>query len=272
MRNIGSNRQTGLNVTAQGVKAKLQDIQSFRALFLQETNFQIRYDACHERGWTDSYLLKIDDVAVGYGSIKGQQRADRDTIFEFYVIRPFRKRSSLLFTALVAATGATFIECQSNDALLSSMLHEFARDITAHGVLFDDHVATEHKIRDGVVRLKRDDDRIFEHTAEPVGDFVLDVGGTIVATAGFMLHYNMPFADLYMEVRRDRWRQGYGSFILQEVKKACYLAGRVPAARCGLENTASRATLIKAGLRACGFLLMGKVKPETQNPSFAGDC
>ena len=76
-------------MTAQGVKAKLQDIQSFRALFLQETNFQIRYDACHERGWTDSYLLKIDDVAVGYGSIKGQQRADRDTIFEFYVIRPF---------------------------------------------------------------------------------------------------------------------------------------------------------------------------------------
>jgi predicted acetyltransferase len=60
-------------------------------LFLQETNFQIRYDACHARGWTDSYLLKIDDVAVGYGSIKWQQRADRDTIFEFFVIRPFRK-------------------------------------------------------------------------------------------------------------------------------------------------------------------------------------
>jgi hypothetical protein len=58
-----------VNVTAHN--ATLQDIQSFRALFLQETNFQIRYDACHARGWTDSYLLKIDDVAVGYGSIKG---------------------------------------------------------------------------------------------------------------------------------------------------------------------------------------------------------
>ena len=67
-------------MTARADSAKLEDIQSLRALFLQETNFQIRYDACHRRGWTDSYVLKIDDVAVGYGSIKGQQRADRDTI------------------------------------------------------------------------------------------------------------------------------------------------------------------------------------------------
>ena len=148
-------------MTAHAVHAKLQDIQSFRALFLQETNFQIRYDACHGRGWTDSYLLTIDDVAVGYGSIKGQQRADRDTIFEFYVIPPFRKWSSLLFTELVAAAATTYIECQSNDLLLSSMLHEFARDISADVVLFEDYVVTEHAIADAVVRLRRDDDRIF---------------------------------------------------------------------------------------------------------------
>lgn len=250
-------------MTAHAVSAKLHDIQSFRALFLQETNFQIRYDACHVRGWTDSYLLKMDDVAVGYGSIKGQQRADRDTIFEFYVIRPFRKCSSLLFTELVAAAGATHIECQSNDVLLSSMLHEFAHDISADVVLFEDHVVTEHKIADAVVRLRREDDRIFEHVVEPVGDYILQVAGEIVATGGFMLHYNMPFADLYMEVRKDRWGHGFGSFVLQEVKKACYLAGRVPAARCQFQNSASRATLIKAGLRVCGFMLLGKVKAQT---------
>ena len=256
-------------MTAHAVNAKLQDIQSFRALFLQETNCQIRYDACHGRGWTDSYLLKIDDVAVGYGSIKGRQRADRDTIFEFHVIRPFRKWSSLLFTELLATSGAAYIECQSNDMLLSSMLNEFARDIRADVVLFEDHVVTEHRIADAVVRLKRDDDRIFEHAGEPVGDYVLQVGGEIVATGGFMLHYNMPFADLYMEVRKDSWGHGFGSFILQEVKKACYLAGRVPAGRCHLQNGASRATLIKAGLRVCGFMLSGKVKTENADPTSA---
>ena len=61
------------------------------------------------------------------------------------------------------------------------------------------------------------------------------------------------------QVREDCRRRGFGSFLLQEVKKACYLAGRIPAARCGLENTASRATLIKAGLRVCGFMLTGHV-------------
>jgi len=63
-----------------------------------------------------------------------------------------------------------------------------------------------------------------------------------------------------MEVSRDNWGRGYGSFLLQEVKKACYLAGRVPAARCQIENRASWATLIKAGMRVCGFILMGYVK------------
>jgi hypothetical protein len=49
-------------------------------------------------------------------------------------------------------------------------------------------------------------------------------------------------------------------FILQEVKKACYLAGRVPAARTGLDNVASGATLQKAGLRVSGFMLFGFVR------------
>ena len=257
-------------MTAQAVRAKLQDILPFRALFLQEANTQIRYDACHARGWTDSYLLKIDGIPVGYGSIKGQERKDRDTIFEFYVIPPSRKWCRVLFAELAAAARTTYIECQSNDAILSSMLHEFARDINSDVVLFEDHVVTQHQIAGGVVRPRRRGDRAFEHTAEPLGDFVLEVHGEIVATAGFLLHYNVPFADLYMEVRKDCWRRGYGSFILQEVKKACYQAGRVPAARTGIQNIASQATLTKAGLKVSGFMLMGTIKADPQSASSVG--
>jgi hypothetical protein len=36
-----------------------------------------------------------------------------------------------------------------------------------------------------------------------------------------------------------------GSYLLQELKKACYLAGRVPAAWPDGKNTASRSTPIK---------------------------
>jgi GNAT superfamily N-acetyltransferase len=75
-----------------------------------------------------------------------------------------------------------------------------------------------------------------------------------------MLHYNKPFADVYMEVQQD-WRQrGLGSYFVQEVKKACYLAGRIPAARCGIANLASRNTLLKAGMAIAGHMITGTIK------------
>lgn len=124
-------------MTATAIKTNLKDILTYRALFLQETNFQVRYNAYHERGWTDSYLLNIDDVAVGYGSIKGQETNDRDTIFEFYVIPPLKKFAGPLFGELISASASRYIECQSNDLLLSAMLYEFTRDIRSDVVLFE---------------------------------------------------------------------------------------------------------------------------------------
>ena len=129
-------------MTVTALRTDLSNIQPLRALFLQENNFQIRYDACHERGWTDSYSLLIDDLLVAYGSIMGQKRNDRDTVFEYFVVRPFRRRSRDLFQRLLAASGARFIECQSNGLLLSSMLYEFSRSVSVNVVLFEDHVLT----------------------------------------------------------------------------------------------------------------------------------
>jgi GNAT superfamily N-acetyltransferase len=68
----------------------------------------------------------------------------------------------------------------------------------------------------------------------------------VVGTGGFLLHYNMPFADLYMEVREDCRRKGFGSYLIHEIKKQCYLAGRIPAARTGLDNIASKSNINKS--------------------------
>ena len=246
---------------AKAVKAKLEDIQPLRALFLQESNFQVRYNACHERGWTDSYLLTLDGAEAGYGSIKGQEIAGRDTVFEFFLVPALRRHSRPAFAELLAVASPTYIECQSNDPLLSTMLFEFARDINADTVLFADQTATALSVPGAVVRPRRKDDRCFEHRDELLGDYVLVVGEEIVAIGGFLTHYNPPFADLYMEVRQDCRGRGYASFILQEVKKVCYLAGRVPAARCSIRNQASRGALLRAGMKVCGFMLRGHVKP-----------
>jgi hypothetical protein len=53
----------------------------------------------------------IDGAQVGYGSVKGRERTDRGTVFEFFVIPSFRKLSSLLFHTLIAASDTRYIEC-----------------------------------------------------------------------------------------------------------------------------------------------------------------
>ena len=89
-----------------------------------------------------------------------------------------------------------------------------------------------------------------------------DGGGRVVATGGFLCHYNPPYGDLYMEVAEHARRQGYGSYLIQELKRVCYEAGRLPSARCSPENEASRRTLERAGLLSCGRLLVGEVAPR----------
>jgi GNAT superfamily N-acetyltransferase len=63
-----------------------------------------------------------------------------------------------------------------------------------------------------------------------------------------------------MEVREDTRRKGYGSYLVQEIKAQCYLAGRVPAARTGSNNVASKATLLKAGFEVAGHMLLARVR------------
>jgi GNAT superfamily N-acetyltransferase len=253
-------------MTLHIVKVSLEEILFLRNLYLQENNFQIRYNSRHERGWSDSYMVMHDEEKIGYGSLAGYENAgDRNTVFEFYIIPPFRNLSSSAFLQLLQASKAFFIECQSNDFLLTSLLYVFAQKITPDTILFGEGSTTNIKLTNVLFRKRTESDVVFEHKAEPVGNYVLELNNEVVATGGFFLHYNMPFADLYMEVKEDCRRKGLGSFLIQELKKQCYLSGRVPAARTGMENIASKATLIKAGLKIVGFILLGELTSQRPN-------
>ncbi len=244
----------------EAIKTTLAEIEPLRTLFLQENDFQIRYNACHERGWSDPWLMLLDGRKIGYGAIKGQEGlGDRDAVFEFFLLPDFRKMAGLVFAEWLAASGAAFIECQSNDVFLTGLLYQFSRNIRSEVALFEDHLATDLVLPDAVFRPRRVGEPVFEHHLEPVGAYVLEMEGAVVATGGFMLHYNPPFADLYLEMKEDHRRSGLGSFLLQELKKECYRSGRVPAARCNIRNVASKAALAKAGLRVCGFMMEGEV-------------
>ena len=240
------------------IKTGLNEILPLRALFLQENNFQVRYDACHARGWTDEYLFFVNDVAVGYGSVKGKDDLkDRNAIFEFYLAPAFRNRTSVVFGEFIGASTAAYIECQTNDLILAGMMYEFGRNISSDVILFKSGPTTYRRVDDVTFRKKLETDRLFDHQHEPEGDYVLEKNGEIIASGGFLLHYNKPFADLYMEVQPQHRQKGYGSFLIQEIKKVCYLAGRVPAARCGIDNKASKSTLLKGGMEVAGYMLTG---------------
>lgn len=248
-------------MTIQAIKTELKEIMPLRNLFLQENNFQIRYDAVHRRGWSDSYIITYNEIQIGYGSVKGKEDPkDRDAIFEFYIIPSFKNITLVAFEALLQSSNAAFIECQSNAILITSMLYRYAQNINADTILFEEHCTTSLMLENIIFRRRNESDIVFEHFAEPVGDYVLELNNNVVATGGFLLHYNMPFADLYMEVQKDHRRKGLGSFLIQEIKTQCYLSGRVPAARTGMDNIASKATLLKAGFKIAGYILSGRIK------------
>lgn len=245
----------------QVVRGALADIVGWRALFLQELHAQCRYDACHRRGWSDIWLLQWHDRIVGYGAVKGRDDLTaRDAIFEWYVSPPWRSQQDALFSALVAASSAPWVECQTNDPCLFPVAQRVTRDLRPTTVLFEaDKALVSEDVGAGHLRV-RGSDATFAHTFEPVGDQALDVDGEIVGTAGHLTHYNPPFADIYMEVSPDHRRKGYGARLVAGAVRECWLSGHVPAARCSIDNAASRATLLKAGMREVGQVVIGEIR------------
>jgi GNAT superfamily N-acetyltransferase len=238
-------------------KTGLEAIQGFRVLFLQENHFQFIYNKCHEYGWADTWLFVVDGEKAGYGAIWGaDRREDRDAIFEFYLIEPFGKFANAIFEEFCDISGATLIECQTNDMLLSSMLYEYAQNINAEAVLFKDCFQSDLFVP-GVIFGREPSAVTTNYEAD---GYFLEQNGQIVATGGFMLNYNKPYADIYMEVKEPFRQKGFGSLIIQELKKEIYQIGRVPAARCNVDNKVSKATLLKAGFKVCGAILKGEIK------------
>ncbi len=243
--------------------ASVEEILPWRDLYRQEMNCQIVQDSFYNRkGWVEPYFLSAGGAIAGYGLVVvGGPWKGKPTIFEFYVLPRHRARVFDLFGAFLAAGGAELIRAQSNDPLLTILLHTFARDITSESILFHDRLITGHPANGAIFRRATADDaaRVFPHHHEPVGDWVIEVEGAIAASGGMLFHYNRPYGDIYMEVAEAFRRRGLGCYLVQELKRVCYEQGSVPAARCNPDNLASRKTLQKAGFVPCGNILNGSL-------------
>ncbi len=252
----------------------LEEILPMRELYREEMDCQIIHDSLHVRpGWTQSYLLSIDGVTAGYGATAlGGPWKGKPAIFEFYLLKEHRLRAFDLFEKLMGESSAVAIETQSNDPMLTVMLHTFSREVLSEAILYHDKITTAHRIEGAIVRRKEaaDAPRIAEQELDAGADWLVELDGAIVATGGILFHYNRPYGDIFMETGKAFRRRGIGAYLVQELKRICLEQGSVPAARCNVGNVASRKTLQKAGFVPCGNILVGKIgstTPITYMPS-----
>lgn len=244
-------------------QAEYRDVESMRGLFRQEANCQIVHDSFMARGLANPYVILVDGRMAGYGGVGNKYPPKR--LIEFYVLPNLRRFALPMYRELLAVGQVAEMEAQSNLPLMLLMLYECAVNISPEAILFEDGLTTNLICPDGVFRQKLPEDveAIFEHHGEPVGDWVIETTHGIVAMGGFMTHYNPPYGDIYMEVAEPARRQGVGGYLVQELKRVCYEAGRMPSARTGADNVASQATLQKAGLFPCARMLVGQVALST---------
>ncbi len=243
-------------------QVEASEVASARELYRQEANCQVVRDSLLSRGLADAYLILVDGRRAGYGAIRNKY--DPGRLMEFYTLPYVRDHAQTLFRELSGVSQATSMEAQTNMPLMLTMFYDCACEITTESILFHDASVTHLECADGIFRhsTPQDAESAFEHQAEPVGEWVIESSGALVATGGFLCHYNPPYGDIFMEVVATARRQGFGSYLVQEVKRVCYEAGKKPAARCSPTNAASRAALQKAGFLPCGRLLVGQLRTE----------
>jgi GNAT superfamily N-acetyltransferase len=247
-------------VDIQVLRVGPDEVAPLRELYRKELNCQIVHDSFPRRGLSDPYLILVGGRAAGYGTVAN--RHPKGAVDEFYTVPDYRASALPMFQHLLAESNATKIRAQTNDRLMLLMLYDCAQNIASDAILFEDGFTSHLSCPNGVFRKvsEADASRIFGHHHEPEGDWMIESEGVVVATGGALFHYNPPYGDIYMEVNEPYRRRGFGSYLVQELKRICYEMGKVPAARCGVTNIASRKTLEKAGLLPCGRILMGRVK------------
>ena len=239
----------------------------FRTRYREEMNCQILKDSIHSReGWTQSYLVERNGVPVGFGSIAvaGPWKG-KPTVIEFYVLPEHRQWAFDLFEAFLAASGARFFEAQSNDALLTVLVHTYGHNIASESIVFHDRGTTAHPANGAILQQVTPKEEIKDaiERRQGGGEWVLQLDGHAAGKGGILFHYNRPYGDIYMEVSEGFRGRGLGRYLVQELKRQCRELGAVPCARCNPDNIPSRRTLLSAGFLPFAHILNGSIRQDT---------
>jgi RimJ/RimL family protein N-acetyltransferase len=151
------------------------------------------------------------------------------------------------------------MEVQSNDTLLAVMLHTYAQNIASEKIVFHDKITTSLPTNGAKLQCVTPMEEIRNHIEQRQGgpEWQIECDGKVVGQGGILFHYNRPYGDIYMEVNEPFRQRGFGSWLVQELKRQAYELGAIPCARCNPTNIASRKTLQKAGFVPFAHMLNG---------------
>lgn len=224
-----------------------------------EANCQIVRDSILPRGLADPYVLRTNGAPVGFGGVWNRHFPSR--LMAFFLQEDAGLDEVDALRQLLAASGATEMEAQSNMPGQFRLLQEVTDSATEEHLLFQAGThPTSLEAPDGVFRRRLPTD------TGPEGEWVVERDGRIVAAGGCLTHYNPPYADLYMEVVGEARGEGIGSYLVQELRRVCSRRGLVAAARCDPENVQSMRALERGGLVRCGVLCSGPVAKDVAGP------
>jgi GNAT superfamily N-acetyltransferase len=254
-----------LDTNVEEIDSLDRSIVPLRTRFCEEMNCQIVHDSIHRRkGWTKSYLFNKGEATAGFGTIAiGGPWKNKPTIYEFYLLPEHRGWAFHWFEGFLANSNGRFFEVQTNDSLLTVMLHTYGRRIASEKILFADKFTTHRSANGAIFKPITSEKEILAaiQNRQGGGEWLLELDGVTAAKGGVLFHYNRPYGDIYMEVMKPFRQRGLGSYLVQELKRVSYELGAIPAARCNPTNLASRKTLQSAGFVPYAHILNAEVAP-----------
>jgi len=184
----------------------------------------------------------------------------KSAALEFYLLPEYRVHAFELFEAFLKAGVPLCFEAQSNDVLFTAMVLAYGRQIASEKIVFHDKLTTSLSPNSAVFKCATPAKEIRKALEQRRGggEWILEVNGAQAGKGGLLFHYNRPYGDIYMEINRPFRRRGLGSYLVQELKRACYALGALPCARCSPANVASRKTLQRAGFVPFAHILIGR--------------
>jgi len=166
-------RESGRTIDIQVRKTEFAEIAPLRALYRHEAHCQIIRDSILGRGLADPYLILVDGRVAGYAGVWNEHFKDR--VMEFHALPQRRADVFPMFRELLAVSGATHIETQTNMPLMNNLLCDVATNISVENILFEDGPATILSCLGALFQPREADED------GPEGDWVVKMNGEVVA-------------------------------------------------------------------------------------------